>query len=77
MTGQTSPTAQVDPIPESPNVGGSRKPVDVESAQRVLRSSARMLEELAAELEVAQFYDKADELRRTAAKYWLEARSID
>ena len=50
---------------------------DPEIAQRVLRSSARMLEELAAELEQAQLYDKADELRRTASNYWFQARGLD
>ena len=47
------------------------------NAQQVLRSSAKKLEELAAELERAKFYDKADELRKTAAQYWLQARTMD
>lgn len=53
-----------------------RKPA-ANSAQTVLRVSAKKLEDLAAELEQAKFYDKADELRATAAKYWLQARSLD
>ena len=52
-------------------------PANANSAQQVLRVSARGLEDMAAELEYAQFYDKADELRKTATKYWLQARSMD
>jgi len=48
-----------------------------ESPQQVLRSTARMLEKLAAELEQVKLYDKADELRKTAVRYWLQARSMD
>ena len=48
-----------------------------QSDQRVLRLSARKLEELAAEFEQAKFYDKADELRKIAAQYWLQARTMD
>ena len=47
------------------------------SAQAVLRASAKKLEDLAAELEQVPFYDEADELRGMAAKYWLQARSMD
>ena len=49
----------------------------IQYAQRTLRSSAKKLEELAAELEQARFYEKADELRQTAAKYWVQARTMD
>ena len=54
--------------PESANAG---------SGQQILRSSARTLEGLAAQLEQAKFYDRADELRKTAAQYWVQARSMD
>lgn len=54
----------------------SRKPTK-SVAQAVLRASAKKLEGLAAELEQVQFYDKADQLREIAAKYWLQARSMD
>ena len=66
-----------DPDPRGRGVGSRRSPANAENAQRVLRSSAKKLEQLAAELEQAQFYDKADQLRKTAAKYWLQARSMD
>lgn len=46
------------------------------SPQDALRSSAKKLEDLAAELELVQIYDKADELRELAVKYWLQARSL-
>lgn len=52
-------------------------PVKADSPQQALRSSARKLEELAAELEQVKLYEKADELRKTAARYWLQARSMD
>ena len=45
--------------------------------QQALRSVAKKLEQLAAELEQVQFYVKADELRKTAARYWVQARSMD
>ena len=54
-----------------------RSTADAAYAQRTLRDSAKKLEQLAAELEQAQFYDKADELRKTATNYWLQARSMD
>ena len=47
------------------------------SPQQVLRSSARTLEKLAADLEGAKIYEQADELRKTAARYWLQARSMN
>jgi len=46
-------------------------------SQAALRASARKLEGLAAELEQVQLYDKADELRGIASKYWLQARSMN
>lgn len=47
------------------------------STQAVLRTAAKKLENLAAELEQVKFYGKADQLRKTATSYWLEARSLD
>ncbi|MDB2687753.1 hypothetical protein N9Y42_11140 [Mariniblastus sp.] len=57
--------------------GLKTKAVKVDSPQQVLRSTARTLEELAADLEQVKFYDKADELRKTAAQYWSQARTMD
>ena len=51
--------------------------IDSQSAKLVLWSSAKKLEELAAAMERAKLYDKADELRKTAGEYWLQARSLD
>ena len=59
------------------SAGERSEAAKAEYAQRVLRGSAKKLEQLAAELEQAQFYDKADQLRQTAAKYWLQARTMD
>lgn len=50
---------------------------DPHMIQTVLRSTAKDLEKLAGQLEQVQFYDKADELRKTATSYWLKARELD
>ena len=50
---------------------------NIDPEQRILRATAKQLEELAAKLEQAKFYDQADELRKTAAKYWVQARTMD
>ena len=51
--------------------------LDPHMIQTVLRSTAKDLEKLAGQLEQVQFYDKADELRKTATSYWLQARELD
>ena len=73
---KTPTTVTLLPAPPTRPVGHSSRPAK-SVAQAVLRASAKKLENLAAELEQVQFYDKADELRETAAKYWMQARSMD
>ena len=73
---KTPTTVTLLPAPPTRPLGRCSKP-DKSVAQAVLRASAKKLEDLAAELEQVQFYDKADELRKMAAKYWLQARSMD
>ena len=65
-------TVSLLPAPTRP-LGRPAKSVN----QAALRASAKKLEDLAAELEQVRFYDQADELRGIAAKYWLQARSMD
>ena len=69
-------TVPLLPSPPTKTLGRSNGPAK-SVAQAVLRASAKKLEDLAAELEQVQFYNKADELRKMAAKYWLQARSLD
>ena len=63
------------PAPTSPLKRVSRSARG--TPQAALRASAKKLEDLAADLERVQLYDKADELRAIAAKYWFEARSMN
>ena len=69
-------TVPLLPAPPTKTLGRSNGP-DKSVAQAVLRASAKKLEDLAAELEQVQFYERADELRKMATKYWLQARSMD
>ena len=69
-------TAQTVLVPVSTPAKISKAP-DPHTIQTVLRSTAKALEKLAGQLEQVQFYDKADELRKTATSYWLEARELD
>ncbi len=49
-------------------------PMVKRSSSDQLRAAARRLEELAAELEVADLYEEADQIRNQAGKFWLKAR---
>ena len=71
-TVQTVPL--VEPVSSPAKTGNV---LDPHMIQTVLRSTAKDLEKLAGQLEQVQFYDKADELRKTATSYWLQARELD
>lgn len=71
-TVQTVPL--VEPVSSPAKTGNV---LDPHMIQTVLRSTAKDLEKLAGQLEQVQFYDKADELRKTATSYWLKARELD
>ena len=73
---QKSTVQTVPLVPVSKPAKISNAP-DPHMIQTVLRSTAKDLEKLAGQLEQVQFYDKADELRKTATSYWLKARELD
>jgi hypothetical protein len=53
-----------------------KSPLSKRNPTDLLRSTARRLEDLAADLEAANLYEQADQIREQAGKFWLKAREI-